>query len=253
VEQKGIKSIEVGGRLLKVLAMGLGPLPLKDLAARAGLSASAAHHYLVSYRRLGLVRQHKTTLAYEIGPFARELGYKAIDRSAALTAAHEFQRRVRDRLNESVTLAVWGHHGPVIISVEESNKPVAVTMRVGATLPLLGSVSGLTLAAFMPRNIIDPAIRAEYAAGRLPVEGLSRRELNLKLKEIRRSLLVNHSGPLLSGFAAVATPMLTPEGRIVAAMSAFGSSDLLDYSLAGQTAQVLLEAGAAFTEATRHM
>jgi DNA-binding IclR family transcriptional regulator len=226
---------------------------LKHLAAEAGLSASAAHHYLVSYQRLGLVRQDRASLAYEIGPFALEMAFSVLGRSSSLNIAQEMQRRARDRLDESITLAVWGSHGPVIISVEESSKPVAATMRVGATLPTLRSVSGLTLLAYMPRAVVKSIVRAEYAAGRLPVGDLDRKGLELVFEKIRSDGLANHSDYLLPGFAAVAVPMLDAHGRIAAAMAAFGSSKLLDYSLDGLTARVLLETASAFTAATRQM
>src|SRR5690349_15395411 len=117
--QFGIKSVEVGGRLLDVLAHARTPLMLKELASKARLSPSAAHRYLVSYRRIGLVQQDSSTKAYDLGQFAIELGVTAIGRSNFLSAAHELQRTLRDQLDESVMIAVWGSHGPVITSVEE--------------------------------------------------------------------------------------------------------------------------------------
>jgi DNA-binding IclR family transcriptional regulator len=250
--QSGIKSVEVGGRLLQALARGHTPVTLKELAAEAGLTPSSAHHYLVSYRRLGLVVQDPNTLSYDIGPFAVELGLSAIGRSRQLTAAQELQQKVRDRLDESVMLAIWGSYGPVIISVEESSKPVVMTMRVGATLPLLRTATGWIFAAFMPRTIIRPVMRAEYEAGRPPVERLDRRALDLKLDAIRAAQLVGHSGHLLPGVAAVAAPLLDSRDRIVAVMSVFGSSELFDSSLAGAPAGALKDMAHTFSKATRH-
>ena len=54
-EQRGIQSIEVGGQLLRALAHAGRPLPLKDLAAAAGMAAARAHPYLVSFGKLGLI------------------------------------------------------------------------------------------------------------------------------------------------------------------------------------------------------
>ena len=57
----GIQSLEVGFALLDVLTQTPGPLMLRDLAARAGMSAAKAHRYLVSFQRLGLVVQDSRT------------------------------------------------------------------------------------------------------------------------------------------------------------------------------------------------
>ncbi len=46
--QLGIKSIEVGARVLDVLAQARAPLMLRDLAAKARLSPSAAHRRIIN-------------------------------------------------------------------------------------------------------------------------------------------------------------------------------------------------------------
>ena len=70
----GIQSLEVGFALLDVLTQTPGPLMLRDLAARAGMSAAKAHRYLVSFQRLGLVVQDSRTTRYDLGPAALKLG-----------------------------------------------------------------------------------------------------------------------------------------------------------------------------------
>src|SRR5690242_5577172 len=237
--QLGIKSVEVGGRVLDVLAQARTPLLLKELAARARLSPSAAHRYLVSYRRIGLVRQDPSTKAYDLGQFAIELGVSALGRSNALAAAHELQLELRDHLDESVMIAVWGSHGPVITSVEESSKPVVVTMRVGATLPLFRTATGWIFAAFMPQTILKPIIRTEITAGRGPVDRLGKSGLQKRLAEIRSSQIAFHSGHLLLGITAVAAPLLDSRGTLIAAMSIFGSSEQFDASPTGTAAKLL--------------
>ena len=244
--QLGIKSIEVGARVLDVLAQARAPLMLRDLAAKARLSPSAAHRYLVSYRRIGLVRQDVGTKAYDLGQFAIELGVSALGRSNFLAAAHESQRDLRDHLDKSVMIAVWGSHGPVITSVEESSKQVIITMRVGATLPLFRTATGWIFAAFMPRTILKPIMRAEIAAGRGPVERLGKSGIEKRLAEIRSEHLAFHSGHLVPGITAVAAPLLNSRRALVAAVSIFGSSEQFDASPTGTAAKLLKESASRF-------
>ena len=68
--QRGIQSIEVGGRLLAVLVDAAKPLTLRDLAQKAGMTSAKAHPYLVSFGKLGLVEQDAVTGRYGLGPFA---------------------------------------------------------------------------------------------------------------------------------------------------------------------------------------
>ena len=55
--QRGIQSVEIGLRVAKVLAESSTALQLKEIASRAGLSASKTHRYIVSLSRVGLVQQ----------------------------------------------------------------------------------------------------------------------------------------------------------------------------------------------------
>src|SRR3546814_5226478 len=55
--RRGIQSIGVGFRLVRALIDARGPLPLKQLAAAADMTASKAHPYLASFVQLGLLTQ----------------------------------------------------------------------------------------------------------------------------------------------------------------------------------------------------
>jgi len=70
--QRGIQSVEIGLRVAKVLADSPGALQLKELAARAGLSPSKTHRYLVSLARGGLVQQ--VDGRYDLGGMALDFG-----------------------------------------------------------------------------------------------------------------------------------------------------------------------------------
>ena len=72
--QRGIQSIEVGGQLLRALAHQGRPMALKDLAAAAGMAAAKAHPYLVSFGKIGLVKQDRASGRYGLGSLALQLG-----------------------------------------------------------------------------------------------------------------------------------------------------------------------------------
>ena len=68
--QRGIQSIEVGGQLLRALVHHGRPMALKDLAREAEMSPAKAHPYMVSFGRLGLIEQDRTSGHYLLGPLA---------------------------------------------------------------------------------------------------------------------------------------------------------------------------------------
>jgi DNA-binding IclR family transcriptional regulator len=246
--QLGVKSIEVGARLLHVLAQAERAMPLKELSEKARLSPSSAHRYLVSYSRAGLIRQDTNTRLYDLGPFAMQFGIAAMGRSKLLTRAEQAHRKLGAQLNESVVLAVWGTYGPVILSIRESSKPIVMTMRIGATMPLLRTATGWVFAAFIPPDVVAPVMRAEIARGRGPVKHLSTQAFQKKLAGIRASRLAFHAGDLLPGVPAVASPLLGPRGEMVAVLSVFGHSENFDPLPQGTAAMALKRIGQSFPD-----
>ena len=86
-QRAGIQSLDQGLDVMRILAQG-GSIKLKDIAARAGMSASKAHRYLASLTRAGWAVQSET--AYRLGP-------EAISMAAGLP-----RRRVGDEPGDAV-------------------------------------------------------------------------------------------------------------------------------------------------------
>jgi DNA-binding IclR family transcriptional regulator len=157
--QRGIQSVEIGLRVAKVLADSPGALQLKELAARAGLSASKTHRYLVSLARVGLVQQ--VDGRYDLGGMALDFGLAALARIDVVRMASPALASVRDQTGATTFLAVWGYNGPTIVRWEESSQPVTLNVRVGSIMPLLTSATGRLFAAFLPAEQTDTMLRGE--------------------------------------------------------------------------------------------
>ncbi len=69
-QPQGIKSIEVGARVLLALERGRGPMPLTEVARQAGMHPAKVHRYLASLLRSGLASQTPATGLYDLGPAA---------------------------------------------------------------------------------------------------------------------------------------------------------------------------------------
>ena len=129
------KSVEVAGRILDHLARAQTPVALRELAAAGHMSPGKVHRYLASFLASGLARQDPDTRQYALGPLAMRLGLAALNSYQPLRDAMALQHELRDHLDETMVLSVWGTQGPTIVHVEESSQPIIMTMRVGAVLP----------------------------------------------------------------------------------------------------------------------
>jgi DNA-binding IclR family transcriptional regulator len=241
--QRGIQSVEIGLRVAKILAEAPGALQLKELAARAGLSASKTHRYLVSLVRIGLVRQIDGR--YDLGGMALDFGLAALARIDVVRMASPALASVRDGTGATTFLAVWGYNGPTIVRWEESSHPVTLNVRVGSIMPLLTSATGRLFAAFLPPEQTDAMLRGEIKNLRKRGATASRRVLNdfRRLRGKIRSWGISPAdGTQLASVSALSAPIFDVDGRMVAAITSLGPRGDFDCSTTGAPARILLAA-----------
>jgi DNA-binding IclR family transcriptional regulator len=148
--QRSIQSIEIGFGLIRVLERAEGALALKELALRAGMAASKAHFYLVSFKRVGLVAQDEATGHYALGRYALDLGLSALRRLDLVEISRETMRALSEEISESVFLSVWGNRGPTIVFKIDGPRRIPMTLQIGYVLPLLRSATGRIFLTHLP-------------------------------------------------------------------------------------------------------
>src|SRR4051812_10205985 len=113
--RKGVQSVEHGAKLLEALIDSPGAMPLKDLAARAKMSASMAHRYLASMIRADLIAQNAVTGHYDLSSLALRLGLAALNRSDFIQIADEEMRRLVEKVSIDGSLTIWGDYGATTV------------------------------------------------------------------------------------------------------------------------------------------
>ncbi len=213
----GVQSVEVAARLLDVLA-AVGALTLKDLAAKAQMSASKAHRYLVSLTRTGLVEQDATG-RYDLGTRALSVGLAALGRIDAVRIATDELERLSDDAGATAVLAVWGEHGATVVRFQEKANPVRMNVRLGSTLPVTQSAIGQVFAAFLPRDAWAAIADAEW--DRFGEHGEPAVFAAL-LENVRMRRLNRNIGVYIPGVSAFAAPLFDAQGRIAAVIGILG-------------------------------
>ena len=112
-DRRGIQSVEIAVRVLTALQRSTVALPLKDIAAGAGLTASAANNYLVSLVRTRLVQADVRSGYYKLGPGALSLGMSALQQIDGYEALRREVTALRDSTVRNAALAGWSDAGPV--------------------------------------------------------------------------------------------------------------------------------------------
>ncbi len=215
--QIGVQSVEIAARLLKTLAQLGGPQTLKDFSVAAGLSPAKAHRYLVSLIREGLIEQSSIDARYDFGGAAREIGRAAINRLDIMRIGAPLLVDLRNVLQQTVFLGVWGNDGPTVLYWLDVPRPVSVIIRPGSILPLLTSALGLVCAF---------PVKSEAEAAR-------------KLADVRARGFSLVRGDLIRGIDAMAVPVLDFKKDLVAVLAAVGPSKSIDVSSKGKSVREL--------------
>ena len=230
-EQRGIGSVEVGGQLLRVLTECEGPIMLRDLASSANMSAAKAHPYMVSFVRLGLVEQDKASGRYELGSLALQMGLASMRRLDSIRIATGAIGELVLRIDQTVSLSVWGNHGPTVVRIEEGTGSVHVNMRVGSVMSLHGTATGRVFAAFLPPKMIENFVESGVgrdSVGDDSVRQMTRKQTDAAIAEVREKGLARAVERPIPGVNAFCAPVFDHSGSIALAITAIGSSSRFD-------------------------
>ncbi|MFJ8980374.1 IclR family transcriptional regulator [Streptomyces sp. NPDC102282] len=210
--RQGIQSVENAMTVLLALEEGLGPMTLTQISAACAMAPSKAHRYLVSLARVGLVSKSRSSGLYDMGPSMRRLGAESLRRMDEVGLASEYLPELRDRTGHAVNLAVWGDHGPVIVRWDYGSYALPITVRVGATMPLLSSSVGRVYLASLPAAITDPVLASQAETAER--SDLTDGEIEAVKAEVRRDGFAVTSGGVLPGVSSVAAPVFPAVGAL---------------------------------------
>jgi DNA-binding IclR family transcriptional regulator len=204
---QGIQSVEIAMSVLHALEEARGPRSLTNIATAAGMAPSKVHRYLVSLVRTGLVIQSHRSGLYDLGPAMRRLGIEALRRIDEVAQASEHLPGLAERTSHAVNLAVWGDTGPVIVRWDYGAHPLPITVRVGATMPMIDSSVGRVYLAYLPEATTRAVLWEQLAVnGRMaPTE----QAISRIVADVRKRGYALTSDGVVPGVTSVAAPVFS--------------------------------------------
>jgi DNA-binding IclR family transcriptional regulator len=241
--QRGIQSVEVGGRVLLALAQARTPLALSDLASVAQIAPGQAHAYLVSLSRLGLIKRDELSGRYEPGPLSLRLGLLHLENQPAFRAAVPRVAALAGAIGFSVAICIAGPQGPTIVRYEHAGFPLHVNLHVGTVMSQPATSTGRVFCAFLPRDALA-SMWANQSGGATsamttPFESAA---FEATLNAIRARGLESSVDAPSPGISSLSAPVLDSNGRLLLALTVIGSTGAIDVAADGPTARALLAA-----------
>jgi DNA-binding IclR family transcriptional regulator len=230
-DQRGVQSIEVGGRVLEVLVASGQLMMLRDLAKLADITAAQAHAYLVSLRKMGLVEQDRATGRYRLGPFALSLGLSRLRLTDAYQLTTDALPAYVERLGMMGTITVWGTHGPTVVLVHESANQVHVNIRAGTVFSLTGTATGTLFAALLPPKKVQPLIRSELrrvSQSQRIADKMSVGAFRQICSDTRAAMYATINDRPVPGISAIAVPVIDHSEQIQLAITLIAPTRQID-------------------------
>ncbi|MFD1554558.1 IclR family transcriptional regulator [Paraburkholderia silviterrae] len=238
--QRGIQALDVTGELLAALVAAGTPLSLRDLSAAAGMPSAKAFPHLVSLLKTGLLARDEAG-RYEAGPLSLELGLLGLARLSPVREADAELVDLAASTGMSVALAVPGPLGPTVVRLEESPRPLHVSLRPGTVMSIVNTAIGRVFAAWL-----DDDVRAELLAqdglrlaGAPAQQAREDPRYTERLAAIRAQRLDTALGNPIPGISTVAAPVFDHTGSVCLVLALMGPSGNFDTASEGDSAQRL--------------
>lgn len=230
VDRKFVTSLARGLDILRAFRAGEHTLTNQQLAERTRLPKPTVTRLTYTLCALGYLLYSESKSAYALGPGVLGLGYSVLAsmemRERALPVMDSLARI--PALAPSVTVALAERSGmkAVYVAVRRSPQTVALTLEVGARLPLGASAMGKAMVASLherERNDVLDALAEKY-----PQYDIETREMVAKaVEELSTKGYVTAFGDWKPEINGIAAPILAPDGERIFAMNVGGPSFLV--------------------------
>jgi DNA-binding IclR family transcriptional regulator len=194
---------------------------ITELAAKTELLASDVHRILISLEPFGYIEQDPNTKKYHLGLEPLKLGHTVLKRLEVREVGRPLLRRLSQKVESTVNMAIFDSREPEIIFVEQIDSPteVQIRARIGAAASPYSTGLGKTITAFL-----DPSSARKL----LKKSGLNRRtsrtitdaaELEREFAKIRAQGYAVDREEAVEDACCLAAPVHNHTGVVVAAIS----------------------------------
>lgn len=217
----GVQSVDRAISILEILSRR-GEAGVTDIAAELDVHKSTAFRLLGALESHGLVEQTEDRGKYRLGFGIVRLAGSISTRMDLTQRSRPICQRLAEEIGETVNIAVLQSH--CAVNLEQVRGPSAVTVHnwVGQLTPLHATSSGKVLVAYLEPRQRAELLRSSGMESFTPNTVTSTEALESELREVRERGYAVTLEELEIGLNAMAAPVRSFGGEVVAAVSASG-------------------------------
>jgi DNA-binding IclR family transcriptional regulator len=219
-----------------------GPLRFAQIQERSQLPKATLHRTLNEMQNERLVLFDERSLTYQAGFRILEVANHVWSRSDLRSLARDQLEHLCSLSNETVQLSVHADTHAVYLDSVESDNNIRMSMGVGTSIPLYCTGAGKALLATCPsvqqRDIVERISFSAFTANTIT----DKAHLFKELDDIRLRGIAEENEEHFVGIRCMAAPIVTIDGKAVAAVSICGPTFRITEDDSQQWRQWLLEA-----------
>ncbi len=242
----GTQAVDRAARLLTAIVERTGPVSSGELAAASGLAKSTTSRLLLALERNGLVERDDAG-AYRPGELFARYGSRTGGLADLAIVARPHLERLGERTGETVNLGVEQSGAVQQVAQVDSPFVLGAANWVGRLVPLHCTALGKVLLAHDAARL--PPGRLERLTARTIT---SRSVLAAELAEVRRRGWAVTDEELEAGLVAVAAPVASESGSVIAALSVTGPTARVGPARVRELAGLCMEEALALSVALGH-
>jgi len=239
-----LSSVSSAVRLLKAFSEEQVEIGISDLAKRLGVAKSTVHRLAVTLVAQGMLEQNPDSGKYRLGMALFRLGSLVRRRMTLSNEARPLLRELREKVNETVHLAVLDGRDIMYVFNLESTQAIRMRSDVGVRKPAYCTAEGHAMLAYQGSAAIEEVIRSGLPA-RTPQTITDGERLKKALELVRHRGCAIEDEESEPGMRCIAAPIRNDAGEVVAAMGIAGPvSRLTKKALTGLAPHVVETAAA---------
>ena len=216
-----LSSVATAIRLLKAFSEDEVDIGISDLARRLSIAKSTAHRLAVTLVSEGMLEQDRGTGKYRLGVALFRLGALVRRRMEVSNEARPFLYDLREKINESVHLAILDGSEIMYVYNLESTHAIRMRSDLGVRKPAHCTAEGQAILAFQAQPVIDRVI-AGGLVPRTPKTITSADKFLKALAAVRQRGCAVENEESELGMVCIAAPIRDDTGAVVAAVGIAG-------------------------------
>lgn len=200
MDTDNVRAVERSLDILEALAGQQRGVGLTELAKSIGIPKTTTLRILKTLAQRGYIKQEPDTQYYSLGPQTLIVGKGFLDQLNYRAVAFSYMTRLRDLIDESVSLYIMTDNKRLCIERVDSKQPLRTNVSVGDLLPLDRGAAGKLLLAYSGRY-------GEYPDYQ---------------QILRDGFAISHGEREPGGLAGIAMPIRDYRGEVCAALSISG-------------------------------